>query len=227
QPVEATGLDARGISHVRFEAEDIVLSFQEKLAIAGLFNNADKEIKAKPNEVHLHVGTFIKTMRDLAQRAGGEAPLPAIPNPPLLQEISSLSGNQQLRRIHEVHNELNDLMSEWGTLENRKRARLALWERTLHALRHADGLTEAEEARKEVDAVREQRTLLAEENPLDGLDERIIAALRTALTEAHRAYKEAYEKQMSTLQADGAWQNLDEASRSAILAKSGLDAVPE
>lgn len=226
QSLDAKDLDARGIAHVRFEAEDVVLTFPEKLAIAGLFNNADKEIKAKPNEVHLHVGTFLKTMRELAERAGGEAPLPPSPNPPILQEISSLTGNQQLKRIYEAHNELNEMMSEWGTLENRKSTRLPSWNRALRALRYADGLPETEDIRNEVDSIREQRSLLAEENPLDGLDERIFAKLRSAVSEVHRAYKEAYEQEMATLKADAAWQNLDDASRSSILAKLGLDSVP-
>ena len=76
-PWRAKDLDPRGINHVRFQVEDVVLAFPERLAIAGLIQNADSTIGAKPNEVHLHVGEFLRAMRELARRAGGEAPLPA------------------------------------------------------------------------------------------------------------------------------------------------------
>ena len=97
QPVEAKELDPRGINQVRFQVEDVVLTFPERLAIAGLFQNADSTIGAKPNEVHLHVGEFLRAMRALASRAGGDAPLPPAPAPPVLDEVAALTGNAQLR----------------------------------------------------------------------------------------------------------------------------------
>jgi len=225
QPLEVQHLDARGIAHMRFQAEDVVLTFNEKLTIAGLFRNADSNIGAKPNEVHLHVGEFLHAMRALAARAGGEAPLPRVPDPPMLHEIAALSGNAQLKRLHEVHNDLNALMSEWGTLANRSGQRLPLWHRLLRALRHADGLAEADDIQKEVEAIREQRSLLAEDDPLDGLDDRLFAALRKALTAAQGSYEGVHAQEMEALEADATWQSLEPTKQAFILGYH-LDEVP-
>lgn len=226
QAVEAEDLDARGISHVEFRAEDVVLQFPERIAIAKLIQTADSTIAAKPQEVQHHVGAFLKAMRAMAEQAGGEPPLPPVPRPPLLDEVAGLAGNAQLKRLADAHNDLIALMSEWGTLANR-RPRLDAWDQLQQALRHADGLAEAAAVREEVRAVREQRSLLAERDPLEGLDARLFDALRAALADAHAAYEAAYEREREQLEADAAWQALDEAARAAILGRHGLGAVPD
>lgn len=226
QPVEAKDLDPRGINHVRFQVEDVVLTFPERLAIAGLIQNADSTIGAKPNEVHLHVGTFLKEMRGLAARAGGNAPLPSVPAPPVLDEVAALTGNAQLRRLYEARNDLNALMSEWTTRSNRHSSRMAAWDRLQRALRHAGGLPEAEAVQTELDAVLQQRSLLDERDPLDGLDARLFEALRESLTESQSAHEAAFEREQEALEADAAWQALDATQRGLILGRYGIGGVP-
>lgn len=226
-PLEAKNLDARGIPQVRFQAEDVVLTFKQKVTIAKLFQTADSGIHTKPNEVHLHVGEFLKAMKAMAEQAGGDAPLPVVPNPPILTEIAGLAGNAQLKHIFDVHNDLYALLSEWGTRANRKDTRLPLWERLRKALRHASGLSEAVEIQKEADAIYKQRSLLEESNPMEGLDDRLFEALRKALTAAREAYATAYAQEMAVLTADAAWQALDAGKRAAILTDHEIDKVPD
>ena len=225
QPVEVKDLDPRGIIHVRFQAEDVVLTHTEKLKIAGLFQNAG--VSSKPAEVHLHVGEFLRAMRSMADRVGGDAPLPPVPAPSVLNEIEGLTGNAQLKRLFDDHNDLNKLMSAWGTLANRRGPRLDAWNRLQQALRHADGLPEAEAVQAEADAVRAQRSLLAESDPLDGLGDRLFDGLRTALAEARSAYASAYEQERTSLEADPAWQALGDANQAIIKGRHGIDEVPE
>lgn len=227
QPVEAKDLDPRGINQIRFQVEDVVLTFSERLDIAGLIQNADSTIGAKPNEVHLHVGEFLRAMRALAERAGGDAPLPPVPKPPVLDEVAGLTGNAQLRRLHEARNDLNALMSEWATRSNRRTPRCAAWNRLQRALRHADGLPEAEKVRAEADAILRQRSLLDERDPLDGLDTRLFEALRESLTQARAAYESAFEREREALERDAAWQALDAEKQAPILNRYGISEVPD
>lgn len=226
QPVEVKDLDPRGINHVRFQAEDVVLTFPERLAIAGLMQNADSTIGAKPNEVHLHVGEFLRAMRAMAEKAGGDAPLPAVPAPPLLTEVSSLTGNAQLRKLYDARNELNALMSDWGSRAGRVPQRMAAWKRLQRALRHATGLPEAEGVQAEADAVAEQRSLLEEQDPLKGLDTRLFDTLRTALTAARATYQAAFEHERAALESDAAWQSLEAPQQNEILDRYGIGEVP-
>lgn len=224
QAVEAKGLDTRGIAGVRFQAEDVVLTFNERIAIAQLYKNAD--VQAKPNEIAGSVREFVTALRAMATRAGGDAPFPAVPQPPVLDEILGLTGNAQLRRLHEERNSLNALMSDWGSLSARRSGRQAEWDRLRRALGHADGLPEATSVRSETDAIREQRTLLADASPLDGLADRLFGALRTALTDSRASYASAHDREREALETDAAWQALDASQRAFILGRYDIDAVP-
>lgn len=78
----------------------------------------------------------------------------------------------------------------------------------------------------EVDAVLSQRSLLADQNPLDGLADTLFGALRAALTEARDAYAAAYDREREALDTDVGWQVLDEAQRARILGRHTLDTPP-
>ena len=226
QPVAVKEFDTRGINQIHFRAEDVVLSFNERLAIAHLIQNADASIAVKPNDVHQHVGDFMRAAREIAKRAGGDAPLPAIPAPPVLDEIAGMVGNAQLRHLYGARNDLNTFMSEWGTLSSRRTARLEAWHRLGHAVRHADGLPEAQSVQAEMTAVREQRSLLAESDPLAGLDDRLTGALRAAVTDARVAYAVIHERETAALESDTTWGSLGDTDRAFILGRHALTDVP-
>ena len=225
QPVAAKSLDTRGIAQVRFQAEDVVLSHVERIKIAQLFGNAD--VQVKPADVGGAVRDFAASLRARAERAGGDAPLPAVERPAILDEVEASTGNAQLRALFEARNDLTALMNHWGDRSARRDARLAEWSRLQRLLRHADGLPEAPDVQAERDAVNEQRTLLDADNPLDGLADRLAGALRTALAEARERYRAAYERELGGLQADAAWNELGDTQRAFILGQYGLDGVPE
>ena len=117
-------------------------------------------------------------------------------------------------------------MSVWGTRENRIMLRLPLWQDLERALGYAAGLPDVAEVREQAEAIREQRSLLADTNPMDGLFARVIEALRAALKAVRRAYEEAYAREMDALTAAPAWQALDADAQQATLARYGLDHVP-
>jgi hypothetical protein len=112
-------------------------------------------------------------------------------------------------------------------MANRKKRRETEWEQLQTALRHGRDLDEMEEIRKEVDAVKRQRSLLEPTDPVQPLLERATDLLRDELQTVHQEYEAAYEEQLQDLRDSEPWQDIDEATRASILRRYSLDGVPE
>ena len=225
QVVDVKALDPRSISSMEFRAEDVVLSASQRVSLRGLFGAAGVR-DVKHGEEGFHVREFLKEMRALAARAGGPPPFSAPPSTAHLDEIERRSGNAQLLELYERSNDLTRDMSVWGTRENRIMLRMPAWQDLERALGYAAGLPDVAEVREQAEAIREQRSLLADTNPMDGLFARVIEALRAALKAVRDAYEEAYAREMDALTAAPAWQALDADAQQATLARYGLDHVP-
>lgn len=79
----------------------------------------------------------------------------------------------------------------------------------------------------QVQAIREQRALLDEPDPVPPLCDRLTQGLRGALQEAHQAYERTHEDQTGRLAGSEAWQKLPDDDRGRILRKQELGDVPE
>ena len=106
-------------------------------------------------------------------------------------------------------------------------AREAAWSQLQTALRHAAGLGGAEELRNQAEAIKENRSLLADTDPVQPLLSQATDLLREALTECRNAYTDAYEAHLDDLEASESWQGLDAATRTSLLTRHGLDEVPD
>jgi hypothetical protein len=93
-------------------------------------------------------------------------------------------------------------------------------------LRHAAGLPVHAEVTPQVDAIRDQRSLLANPDPVPPLCQTLTQALRAALVQAHADYKAVHEQQMLALTSSSIWQRLQEAQQQDILNRLGLNAIP-
>ena len=81
----------------------------------------------------------------------------------------------------------------------------------------------AEEARVQLDAVREQRALLADTDHVAPCLAKLVGALRGELTDRHRELEQAVTGATGALARDATWSKLDGAVQGAILGRVGLD----
>ncbi|MBK6831210.1 MAG: hypothetical protein IPG92_10955 [Flavobacteriales bacterium] len=105
-------------------------------------------------------------LKELAAQAGGEAPAPLPPSPPLLKELSAQSGNDLLFAIFDKADELGTYITNWKDLRQRIATRLPDYRMTQDLLAFAQkgelpGLDEQLNALK---AVADKRDLLP--NPI-------------------------------------------------------------
>ena len=120
--------------------------------------------------------------------------------------------------------EIDTALKGWTALADRVEGRRGIWDLAVAFCRHAEGELEiAEEARAQLDAVMEQRALLADTDHVAPCLTKLVGALRGELAERHRELEEAVTGASDTLAGDATWTKLDGAVQTAILRREGLE----
>ena len=92
-------------------------------------------------------------------------------------------------------------------------------------LDHAKGLPEAVDLQKEADAVRDERRLLEDSDPVPAIHDKLAKLLRAAVKKAHTAAKEVFQREMKALEANANWQKLKKEQREQLLEDARSDAT--
>ena len=224
QPVAAGALDQAGIKAAEFRPEKVRLTTSQRIALRGLFGKLG--INAKSGEEENRAPEFLGALETLAGRAGGPAPLPPAADSATIDDLKRLAGPEQLAALHGQKDELAQWIEDWTTLAERAVARTPQWERALALRRHAEGLPLAASAGADIDAVIEQRSLLAGTDHVGPIVAPLAAALREALAARHAELTEALDAVRGTLAGDATWSRLDASAQGEIRGRLGLDAPP-
>ncbi len=214
EPVLPGKLTQAQIKTTEFEPEHIVLTVKQKIALRGLFGKTGVEVPGgKESE---GAGRYLDALRALAERVGGEAPLPTKPVSALLDEASGSAGNAQLELIHENHEEFEKLRQHWQERADRRDAREKAWQLTVAFHRYAEGLDPQEEVGEELAAVRKNRSLLEPADPLAGITPRLAQALREEVTKLHGELATTIENALRELRSDPRWSALDASEQERL-----------
>ena len=224
QPVSAGALDQAAIKAAEFRLEKVRLTTSQRIALRGLF--AKLEINAKSGEEEICAPEFLGALAELRRRAGGAAPLPSAPDSTSIDDLKHLAGSEQLAALYAGRNDVEKWIEIWTVLAERTAARLPVWERAAAFRRHAEGLPVAAEVDPEIEAIRQQRSLLAETDQIGPLVSRLAAALRQALAARHAELSAAIEAACAALSGDATWLKLDAAARERIRGQTGLKKPP-
>ena len=224
RPVAAGGLDQAGVKTAEFRPEKVRLTTSQRIALRGLFGKLG--INAKSGEEESRAPEFLGAMEALAGRAGGPAPLPPAPDTATLDDMKRLAGAEQLAEIHARKDVLERWTEEWAVLANRAEARMPSWRLALALRRQADGLPSAAAIGADIDAIGEQRSLLAETDHVRPIVAASTAALRAALVERHQGLTGVIQTVRGTFAGDATWAKLDTTAQDEIRSRLGLDAPP-
>jgi hypothetical protein len=225
KPVLARQLDQSKIGPASFRVESRPLSAKEKIRLRTLFQAVG--VACKPNEDALAAGKLLQELLSRAADAGGEPPMPSRPDTKHLDDLTQQSGNEQLASILAAADRLTEEAQDWEQAAELAHSRMPRWKDLGLLLDHAGSLPVAEEVSPQVEAIKEQRALLDEPDPVPPLCDRLTQALRETVTEAHRAYEQRHIDQMQRLAESEAWQKLPDDDRGRILRQQGLGVVPE
>jgi hypothetical protein len=119
-------LDQAKISVTDFRAETATINAKEKIKLRKLFQAAG--IDCKPNEETAKASVFLTRLAELADRSGGNAPMPAAPTTAHLDTLRGFGGVEQLAEILKSHDTLAQQAKDWGKLAELATKRTPAWE---------------------------------------------------------------------------------------------------
>lgn len=222
-PLKPKELDQNKVPVTDFRTETTTIGIKDRLKLRGLYQTAG--VPCKPNEEGTAAGQFLQKVLDLAKEAGGDPPLPEKPKTTHISDLQSMAGNEQLAGILKDHDLLKKNVEEWAALAALAERRLPSWQQLTNLLGHATGLAFSEPIRSQADAIAADRRLLDATDPLPDLITEAVDGLRTALTNAEKAFYTAYDQGMADLSKAENWQKLDANKQQAILAEVGLTRI--
>ena len=224
QPIGVGRLDQAGVKAAEFRLEKVRLTTTERIAVRGLYEGIG--VTARSGEEELQASAFLESIRALASRAGGEAPLPTVPSTRLIDELSQLTEAEQLGAFLSEKDTIERLIKDWNLLAGLADERVPAWESAALFRRHAAGLPILDKAGAELDAILEQRSLLADTDHITPLVADLARALREALTASYATLVEAVSGAETELAADATWMKLDAGAQGEIRTEVGLATPP-
>jgi hypothetical protein len=222
-PVAARELDQARISKAEFRAETSRVTAQQRLQVRKLF--AEAGVQWRSDEESKAGRQLMDAMIALAEKAGGDPPLPPQPGTGHLRELRDLDGNALVLGLYERLVQLRGELSEWEERREEARERLADWKRLQSLLDHAAGpdhLDGAGRLQEQAAAIKRDRTLLEEPDPVPPLLTGATDLLRGAVTEAHERYEREFAEGMRRLEESETWRSLPEEKRQSILRSASL-----
>lgn len=220
QPLRPGDLDQNKVPKTEFRPEATPLGTREKLKVRGLIQSGNISVKTGEEITASH--QYLSRLISLAEKAGGEPPLPPKPDTEHLEKLLRLSGNERLGGMLANSEVLKSNQTEWEAAAKLAEKRLPAWQKLEQLLARCGSLDEAKEVAEEVNAIRENRSLLTGDDPVPALESQLGSIIRNQLTQFHTEMSAAYDNALSTLNADDSWQQLDETKQQAILSQVGL-----
>jgi hypothetical protein len=213
-------LDQNKVSKAEVRVEKVTLTVTERLAIRKLFQALG--VTCKAGEEAAKAPDFLGRMVALARATGGEPPLPPAPSTADIEDVSARAGNDQLAAIRDVGAAWEKRIADWTKAKSTADARMPAWGLVTRLVTHAVGLPAATEHLTQIEAVRDQRLLLAATDPVAPIRSGLAEVLRKALVDAQGAQERAFLEGEATLTQSPVWARLDPADRGRISASVGL-----
>jgi len=221
--VDAKGLERRQITQSSFKPETVTISPVQKIQIRKVFQAAS--VGCQPGQEIDKAPELLRTLRELAGKAGGEAPKPGVPDQTLLDNLGALAGNALLAELYSQRDTLIGNSKDWKATGERIAKRWPVWTLLEYLLGYAKDLGPYKELEDEADEIRKQRALLADHDPVQALLDKTVDLLRNSLNHHVDSYRQTFDAEMAVLAQDTDWQKLTPEQRQAMFAKHGLHEV--
>ena len=135
----------------------------------------------KNNEEAAAVPQLLQKLQDLADDAGGPAPLPARPDTSLVDDLLGKHGNEQFVAVYEARDALSERLQCLALGQGAKgEPDSPRWQVLQRLLTHADNRPVAYQVRPQAQAILTNRSLLADPDPVKPLVAELSADLRAA-----------------------------------------------
>jgi len=217
-------LDQKNIPTLEFRVESVTLTTVQLIKLRTLFKTLG--LNTQPNYESVDASKFLERLIKLAEDAGGEPPLPKRPGTSDLDNLANRVGNDQLKAIFDLGEQLTKEIGDWQKRKKTIEERQPHWTTLKALLAHAADLSAGAEVQPEVDAIEQSRGLLKDPDPVPGLLEKLTEGLRQAITDTHAECAARHESGLTNLEASLSWQKLTPEQRHELLTKHAVREVP-
>ena len=219
-PLSLAEVDQKKLGQATFRTESPVLTAVQKLAIRKLFQDAGLTKITTNNEL-ADAARFLECAKDIAAKAGGDAPAPAAPAAPEITALDTFSGNELLMELNDQRDTLLEKIKSWQTTGTEIDKRLPAFVMTEKLITHAVGLADQAEWSANLVAIRANRSLLDDPDPVSHVTKASGNALRADLSNVHKAYTDMFEAQTTRTSSNAAWQKLSDEKHRSLLSSAG------
>jgi hypothetical protein len=225
QPVAASQLQANNIPGTLFRSETAIVTAEHRIAVRKLLIGCG--IQCVAGEEAIRAPKLITAITTLAEEAGGLPPMPQKAGTDYLDDLESLSGNDLVLEIYNNRDKLAADHKAWKAAADAAVVRLPKWDQLVTLVGHAKTLPEYKSLSEETQAIKTQRSLLADPDLVTPLIQKSGTDLRTAIKAARQKHLDAYDEKIGDLLANPSWQKLRIAKQDDIRERHGLVELPE
>ena len=208
-------LDQTKVSQCEFKVETATVSTRDRMVIRRLCQDAN--IACKPNEESLGVDRLLDYLENLAQKAGGVAPLPECPGTSIINELKNTVGNEQLLDVIKAKSELEKFIKDWTVAAELVEKRLGPYAQLGLMFGHTEGESFTSDLEIQYKAIFENRSLLESTDPVPGLAKQVVDALRNEVSARSKEYSTAYDQDMKALSSTESWEAISSTEQEHIL----------
>ncbi len=215
KPVSLPDLPRAKIGPCTFRAETTVVTVTQRLAVAGLLTEAG--VPFEKGQEAFALTALLDRLESLAKSAGGEPPAPEAEQVPNITTLRTLSGNDLLVALATDAQTLRAKLKDWRAAAQKIDKRLPSW----HLAQRLVELGATDRA-SDLETVRQERSLLADPDPVPPIVAAAADALRAHLNAAHAAWEKAWEIGGERLANDATWNRLTPEQKHDIRRDVGL-----
>lgn len=227
QAVGAKSLDRSSVTQTKFRPENVNLSKVQIIKVRGLINALLPEGQnCGTGEEHSKLPQALTHAKQVAKSAGGEAPLPLAPNTSALTNLEMYSGNDQLQQAFDAKDDIQAQYTQWQDQADLAQTRNNQWHELTTAINYCKDLAAHASLTQQTQSISQNRSLLAEPNPIDPLIRQAVTALRDAITAKLTQYETEFNTCQRDLSDDSSWTQLDSTKQQGLLTKRDISKIP-
>jgi len=225
QPLTATQLTQSQVGVMDFYTETEVVPALIRIEVRRFLS--DLELSCDAGQEAEVLARALDVLRQTAVAGGGDPPLPAPPSTDRIDELRAFGGNRQLLAVHSTRQDLLEDLKRWRQRRELIEERMPVWDVMQQLLRYAGGLSATPPIAARVEAIRVNRSLLDEVDPVTPLRLELAGLLRSELQVRRTQLLEIRQREVGQLEASREWQALSSQDREQILIANGQGTVPE
>lgn len=211
-----TDLKVAKINQALFKKETIVIGAKDKIAIRKLMQDAG--ISCPPNqEIFAYSNDYLAKLKTLAANVSGDAPRPEPVNIQFIKEIENREGNDRLQEMLLQKEVLAAKYSEWSASEKLIIKREPSWKLVAQLEQFAPDTDDFCDLKKEIGAIRDNRLLLQEPDPVQPILNRMCEKLSQLLDAKKQNYIAQFDAKMQELQENEYFNKLLPDQKHSIL----------